>query len=554
MNRSDIIATRREWVLQEYNASKAENKNRFMEGDENATKEYIFENQIIDANNIVKEFYENNRRVISITKKTKVGMDGLMIELATRMTTHPDDNFVVNPKNVRILTGMSSTAWEKSMKEKSPRCFVDKIFHHGQLQKANLNNLQDALIIIDEIDTGASEQSVLDKALIASGVLDVNYMEKNNIRFVFASATMLANLYTMYRWGPELHMNYKMNIPKNYIGHTDFLKLGIIKEFYPIDTRKMAEKWIQEDILDNYGTDYRIHLVRSQQKTVKSLQDACNSKGVVLLIHTSTDTVEDKDLKNIFNNPINNHIVLVVKNFYRRATLIPNNWKLRIGATHELYTKIVDDSVQIQAFPGRMTGYWRDMIEGGHKTGPYRTCIKSIENYEKTYNEPFGLNSYGSSTFKKTNGIVTSEKPTMVSAKNIIGLEVVELPVIKDINDPKTVPIVIKISDMEYSSIIKNANSWDINSICNIIKKYNESLAIEIERINLIDGKDQIVEPSSSTYDTYITKYITESIKNKPIFHVGNIKDKKRDKFQIYLDNIGKQIIISLYYGSKLLT
>jgi len=48
-----------------------------------------------------------------------------------------------------------------------------------------------------------------------------------------------------------------------------------------------------------------------------------------------------------------------------------------------------------------MTGYWRSEIEGGHKTGPHRTSLKAIKEYEKTYLDPFGLNSYQTNGFKK---------------------------------------------------------------------------------------------------------------------------------------------------------
>ena len=37
-----------------------------------------------------------------------------------------------------------------------------------------------------------------------------------------------------------------------------------------------------------------------------------------------------------------------------------------------------------------MTGYWCSVIESGHKTGP----PEDIYEYEKTYDDPFGLNRY----------------------------------------------------------------------------------------------------------------------------------------------------------------
>ena len=44
-----LINARREQVLRSYEAAKAENYLRFMEGDDRATSEYIFDNQMEDA-------------------------------------------------------------------------------------------------------------------------------------------------------------------------------------------------------------------------------------------------------------------------------------------------------------------------------------------------------------------------------------------------------------------------------------------------------------------------------------------------------------------------
>ena len=55
----DLISARREAVLKAYESAKAENRLRFIEGDDKATAEYIFPNQIEDAMNIVNIFYRN---------------------------------------------------------------------------------------------------------------------------------------------------------------------------------------------------------------------------------------------------------------------------------------------------------------------------------------------------------------------------------------------------------------------------------------------------------------------------------------------------------------
>jgi hypothetical protein len=124
--------------------------------------------------------------------------------------------------------------------------------------------------------------------------------------------------------------------------------------------------------------------------------------------------------------------VLGVKGLLRRANLIPNAWKLRIGATHELYTRKVDNNVQIQGLPGRMTGYWRAELDAGHKTGPHRTSIKAIKEYEEVYKDPYGINSYTTAGFTKKKGKVHADSTFLT---HVDGLVLVPLPVVKEDKD-----------------------------------------------------------------------------------------------------------------------
>ena len=543
-----LIEARREEVFQSYKLEIAKNHRAFLENDDKATAEYIFPNQIIDATNIVDMFYKKDRRVISIQKKTKVGADGLMIEIAKILTTHIDDEFVVNPANVRILTGMSNAGWEKDMIDKAPSCFKDKIFHHGKLQKADLRNIRNGLIIIDEIDNGDKELQVLHTQLKDAGVLDIKHMKENNNRFVFISATMIKELYDLYRWG-ELHELYEMEIPLSYIGHIDFLNKGIVKEFYAVNTKDAAEKWVQEDIIDSYKTpcmctkcnpeknrekDFRVHIVRVNVKSAGVVQNACIRNGVDFRNHTSTDRLSPEDIKELFHEPLRNHIVLGVKGFFRRANLIPNRWKLRIGAMHEFYTKTVDNNVQIQGLVGRMTGYWRDDIENGHKTGPFRTSINSIREYETAYSDPFGNNSYNTSGFKKNNGkVLANQTKTMLSPIHIPNLEAVDLPLVRQ--KGQTPIIMFEITEEERS---KFSNEFMIE----VLRKYNEDAYIKY--------KDY--EPHCWKIDTpaKCEKYGLKSMCKKDAYSsVTNITDKTKNVLMIYLHE--NKLIISAWNGEE---
>ena len=544
-----IKAADRECVATSCDAAKAENKRRFLRGDKKATAEYIFPNQQEDAAGIVNEYFHNNRRVVSITKRTKVGADGLMIEVARQMTTHPDDEFVVNPANVRIITGMSNATWEKDMKDKAPSCFKSNIFHHGQLKHAELRGLRDSLIIIDELDTGDKECQVLHKTLLDAGVLNVAYMNEHNIRFMFISATMVKELYELYRWG-ELHYLYTMTIPETYIGHTDFLTLGIIQEFYPLTTVASALKWIQEDILDNYKDDFRIHIVRANLKTSCIIQNACIRKDIECKNHTSSDKIEEEVLREIFEGNLTKHIVLIVKGFYRRANLIPNDWKMRIGAVHELHTKTVDNNVQIQGLAGRMTGYWKPAIEAGHRTGPYRTSVLAVQQYEAVYNDPFGQNSYNALGFKKNHGKVTTCTPVFVTPRNITGLVAGPKPDCgqDDEDEPKkTVPIVLPMQLVEIERIHKLKTTHKRLALSVILKQYLHFV-----------GKDALVDRIDGFEVGQITRPLTEGSRKRSVddpvraaqqnkCYTINVADKIQDSWQAILDDRGLQVIFMIY-------
>jgi hypothetical protein len=317
--------------------------------------------------------------------------------------------------------------WQEDFIKESPDCLKANIHHHGQLKRIDLDKWYDGLIIIDEIDTGDKEGQILHMKLKQSGILDIEHLNTHNNRIIVISATMIKELHELYNWGPDIHKPFQMTIPPGYIGVSDFLSQNIIQEFYPLNSTVSSNKWVKEDIIDNYGTDYRVHLCRATSKTLPYIQTACHKYNVLCLNHTSIDRISSEELEYIFTHNYDAHIVLCVKGFYRRANLIPNRWKLRIGCTHERHTKTVDNNVQIQGFPGRMTGYWRIYIENGHKTGPYRTSISAINQYEAVISDPFSDTvSYQTAGFKKKGIVVSTKKRTMLHTNNIENLDTID--------------------------------------------------------------------------------------------------------------------------------
>lgn len=388
------------FVQASYALAEAENNWKYSTGDEQATAMYIFPSQKQDAAAIVEAF--RTVSVVSVTKRTKIGMDGLMIEVLYRMA-------LSGYTETRILTGMNNRQWAHDMRAKTPSCFRDHIYHHGKLHQAQLQDLANAVVLVDEVDTGDKEMQVLHTTLKAARLLDFDHLARQNIKMMFASATMFRELYDLHKHA-SCHRWICLTVPPNYLSHGDFLKMGIIREHYAMDRAEDARRWLDDDVLP-YGADYRLHLCRLRAH--EGMEQACREAGVEFRAYTS-DGLTHEGLRHLFTAPLTGHVVIAVKGFYRRATMIPNAWKLKIGATHELYTANVDYNVQIQGLPGRMTGYWKDVLLAGHVTGPHRCSTLAVENYEKLIQEPFGDTSYQAQGFHKGKLGVTAT-PTMLT-------------------------------------------------------------------------------------------------------------------------------------------
>lgn len=528
-----ILDLNREIVLNDYHNAINKNMELYINGDVRACSEYIFDNQKEDATMICEQFHKTDIRVISVVKRTKVGMDGLMIEIAKNMCTHPDNNFVLHRENVFFITAMSNISWENDMKDKIPTCFKDNVYHHGKLQKlkTKLKTIKNAIIINDEIDSGDKEGQKLHLILKESEILDINYMKENNIRFIFVSATMINELRNLYKWGDK-HYTYYMTIPETYIGHKDFLQLGIIQEYYPINDNESAEKWVQEDILQNYGLDYRVHIIRTDEKNKGFILDACIRNNIKFKNHTSNDRITYEELKHIFNN-ISNHLVIAVKGFYRRANLIPNEWKKKIGATHERYVKKYDTNVQVQGLPGRMTGYWKQEILNGHKTGPHRTSIDAINEYENFYENPNKEIKYNTSGSKK---IFLHPK----NIKNLKPKNDSETKVDEDkyriYDNEDILKNVCRILDYDYRPTKNNSDGFKETSLNR--KKEVVSLTNAISKVHTAYGTNNGVKTWRTYYPCYVDINNNETLRFVLIIRPDTDINKVKNEIDINYPSI----------------
>lgn len=417
-----------------FESAESTNEEAFLEGKVEASEKYVFPNQSDDAKRILMCFFNDRKlRAIIVQKLTKVGALGLIYDLLRRFSTHPDDEFIVPYTNLYVLTGMSNRNWQEDIMEHAPSCFKKNMLHRAQFNKIeeeSLKKIRNAVIIIDEIDTGDKPNQMLHSLLERTGLMDLEEMLRRNVRFVLISATALKHIHGMHFWG-EYHKAIQMTVPVSYVGHHDFKERGILREYYPMKTKEAVRRWIQEDIIENYQDDFRIHLLRLDKKNTQMIQTACQEMGVEFVQKNCESTLSKKEIQALFGNRTR-HVVLAVKGMMRRADLIPNKHKYAIGAVMERYTKTPDYNVLIQGLIGRMTGYWREKLDSGHKTGPYRLDTTAVDEYMKAYADPLGDHRYQCSGYRRNlrSGDLEVDLPTLISPDCVRNLPNVE-PAVK---------------------------------------------------------------------------------------------------------------------------
>lgn len=403
-----------------------------------ATSEYIYQNQRDDATQIIELFKDNEGgagmgnpcRVVSVKKHVKLGADGVILDVVRQMCTDPDNEFVISPDNVRIITGMSNRAWQDELREKAPHFLVDKIYHHGQLAKTNMDTLTNGLVIIDEIDTAIKEEQKLHQYLRNAGLFDFKKLTENRIYVVVISATLAKQLCELSGWG-QAHQEMTMSVPPTYAGIEYFRSAGIAQPAYDMALHENVTKWLEEDV-KSYGTDYRVHLLRlprakKNQPTPQTLIAAeCKKLNIGFGMFSGSDPQRDEVWQTAFDTtvPLTRHYVLALKcgGLLRRATRIAESHKLRIGAVHVSPSKKLDYNVIAQDLIGRMCGHWLNILKAGHRVGPIRAPLEALDGYIKEHNaEPCEYKTNGYITNKE--GVVKKLVPSALHPKNITNLE-----------------------------------------------------------------------------------------------------------------------------------
>lgn len=478
----------REYVKKQYDCAEFENRRAFKDPKnprhEMATSDYVYGNQKEDAAEILELFKDNQGgegmgnpcRVVSVKKHVKLGADGVILDLIRQICTDSDDHFIVSPDNVRVITGMSNREWQDELCAKAPGFLKDKIFHHGQLGRADLKSLVNGIIVIDEIDTGIGEQQILHQHLRNAGLTDFNNLKKQNIRIVVISATLAKQLCELTCWG-QAHQQITMRVPDSYAGIEYFQNKGIIQESYDMGVEENVERWLEDDV-KSYNEDFRVHLLRlprkkkNQPEPRELIERLCIKHKIGFKMFSGSDPHRKEEWKGVFDSkvPLTRHYVLALKcgGLLRRATRIAESHKLRIGAVHQSPSKNPDYNAISQDLIGRMCGHWKNKIESGHRVGPFRVALEAVDGYIKEHNDElteYKTNSY--STDKEGN--VIKYKPSALNPKNITNLDGEDVTEVKITHNQKesliTQDSYIIMDTFEQIKKAANFLKWDKRSV-----------------------------------------------------------------------------------------
>ena len=300
----------------------------------------------------------------------------------------------------------------------------------------DIKGKKNVLIIMDEIQVAAKTEQTVYKAFKQIGLLDKNYLLKNDIKIIEFSATPDGVLYNLKDWGPH-HKIIKLRPGEGYGGAKDLLEQGRVKQYknlygYNQETKEVSEevrnniREIKRDIeqFDRHNRGPLYHIIRTkngaeQDITIRTFGDILGEENYCYTRYDHKHKNKE-DINDILRNKPAKHTFIFIKEMQRCAkTLV----KKHIGIVYERWIKsTINDSVIIQGLIGRMTGY------GDNKFSIVYTNQETIRDYFKYWEcafqpSPGAKIKWNSSTTKNHNGEISADnRGTFNDTKHIAGM------------------------------------------------------------------------------------------------------------------------------------
>ena len=351
----------------------------------NANNERLYyENQDGTATDVAKTIIEEQSILFQLViGMTQTGKTACMIAIIEKIFLLGGMDMKIHPKNIYIITGLSSNDWREQTKDRMPSIIDGNVYHRNDVKKLynKLIGARDVLIIMDEVHIASKTGMTIDKALEQYGFKDIPTLCKNNINFVEFSATPNRIFEDMKKWNVNSHCYAKYHLMPPGVGYKgfshmldnecvfDFKDLYIdsdVTEYMNDDerekqTRKIkpamdAIREINNMIPSKYKDDPKYHVIRTPKgvkhtTVIDRFKQICGDDYGYISCHSE----ENNNLLRIICETPKRHTFIFIKDALRCAvTLKP---KKNIGILYENKTRKINDDVIIQSLAGRATGY-----------------------------------------------------------------------------------------------------------------------------------------------------------------------------------------------------
>ena len=371
-------------------------------------------------------------------------------------------NNIIDPDNIYLITGLSSTNWVEQTKLRMPENLRKNIYHNGQLKdfKKSVEEKKNILLLIDEAHMASKDKQTISSMFNELG-WNLDYLLKNDIKIISMSATPDGLVFAMNKWPQSNYAFHIMHPGNGYYGTKEMMEKGKLLEAKELaaeiddDDDEKNTYIISHDtelhwreIIKNHLTfnspkyliirmkspfdidSYTIPLIEVLESTFSQYQHLFSTKYEEYSMNGTID-----DLNSFLENAPSKHKIIFIKSKLTCAqTLIKTN----IGSMVDRPTK--NNSFSVQSFPGRACGYQE------HDIFIY-TNIQAIETYHEMWDKEF-INisnlKWKSNTTKTSSGKTVS-KLTYASPE-ILCPDRIDI----DRSDTKSIPVKLLFNDEEY--------------------------------------------------------------------------------------------------------
>lgn len=298
---------------------------------------------------------QSNKLLVTFVSSPQWGKTGVAIHLMYMMSIS---------HTPYILSGMSDKEWKTQTQARVLPSFKNHVFHRNDLTKmcADLKNKQNILLIIDECHYGSENNQTLNHCLSSANILDIEYMQKNNIKILCISATPGNVLLDAEKWGSFHQTVLAKNTNKLYTGFDTLLREGRILS--APNLRKHEEVMALFDFIENrYKNLAKYHIIRASNRTLleSKILEVIGNKGYTYMMYdsasasasASTKQNKQKQIDTFLSSRPQTHHFIFIKGFWRAAKTINDT---HIGICLD---QSKDYTCTVQGLGGRLLGYNR---------------------------------------------------------------------------------------------------------------------------------------------------------------------------------------------------